>query len=119
PEVVDAIAPMLSYMLGLEEVRPHGLEPEQLKRQIAFAAQTLLERRLEQVPVLYVIEDLHWADAASVALLRDLADRLANRRLMILLSHRPESQPPSLTRAAQSIIRLVPLSVDETRALVG
>ena len=32
---------MLSYMLGVEAMRPHGLEPEQLKRQIALAARTL------------------------------------------------------------------------------
>ena len=119
PDAIEAIAPMLSYMLGVEEARPYGLEPEQLKRQIALAARTLLERRLQQLPVLYVVEDLHWADAASVDLLRDLADQLADRRLMILLSHRPEAQPPLLTRAAQSIIRLVPLSADESRRLVG
>jgi adenylate cyclase len=119
PDVIEAIAPMLSYMLGVEATRPSGLEPEQLKRQIVFAARTLLERRLQQLPVLYVVEDLHWADAASVDLLRDLADQLADQRLMILLTHRPETQLPLLTRAAQSIIRLGPLSADETRALVG
>lgn len=118
PDVAEAIAPVLNYMLGVEETRPHDLEPEQLKRQIALAARTLLERRLQQQPALFVVEDLHWADAASVDLLRDLADSLADRRLMILLSHRPDTQPPLLTRVAQSIIRLVPLSADETRTLV-
>ena len=38
---------------------------------------------------------------------------------MILLSHRPEAQPPLLARAAQSIIRLVPLSADETASAGG
>ena len=59
--------------------------PSSCKRQIALAARTLLERRLQQLPVLFVVEDLHWADAASVDLLRDLADQLADRRLMMLL----------------------------------
>jgi adenylate cyclase len=119
PEVAEAIAPVLHYVLGLDETRADGLQPEQLKRQIAFAARTLVERRLQQLPVLFVVEDLHWADAASLDLLRDLADQLADRRLMTLLTHRPETQPPLLTRAGQSIIRLAPLSVAETRALVG
>ena len=118
PEVVEEITPVLSYMLGVDEVRAHDLQPEQLKRQIALAARTLLERRLQQLPTLFVVEDLHWADAASVDLLRDLADDLADRRLMMLVSHRPDTQPPLLTRAGQSIIRLIPLSGDETRALV-
>ena len=71
------------------------------------------------MPLLFVVEDLHWADAASVDLLRDVVDHLADRRLMVLLSHRSDTRPPLVARAAQSIIRLAPLSRDETRALVG
>ncbi len=48
-----------------------------------------------------------------------LTDHLADWRLMTLLSHRPDVRPPLVTRAAQSIIRLAPLSPAETRALVG
>lgn len=119
PELAEAITQVLSYVLGLDETRTYDLEPEQLKRQIALAARLLLECRLLKQPVLFVVEDLHWTDAASVDLLRDLADHFADRRLMLLVSQRPDTQPPLLTRAGQSIIRLVPLSVDETRALVG
>ena len=39
-----------------------------------------------------VVEDLHWADAASVELLRNVVDHLADRPLMVLLSHRPEAR---------------------------
>ncbi len=117
--VADAIAPVLSYVLGVEEARPREFEPEQLRRQIALAARTLVERRLRQEPLLIVVDDLHWADAASVDLLRDVVDHLADRPLMMLLSHRPDARPPLVARAAQSIIRLVPLSPDETRGLVG
>ena len=38
---------------------------------------------------------------------------------MMLLSHRLDARPPTVARAAQSIIRLGPLSFAETRALVG
>ena len=69
-EEAEAIAPVLSYVLGVEEARPRDFEPEQLQRQIALAARTLVERRLQQEPLLIVVEDLHWADAASVDLLR-------------------------------------------------
>ena len=118
-EVAEAIAPVLSYVLGVEEARLREFEPEQLKRQIALAARTLVERRLDQVPLLFVVEDLHWADAASVDMLRDVADHFADRCLMVLVSHRSDTRPPLVARAAQSIIRLVPLSRDETLALVG
>ena len=38
---------------------------------------------------------------------------------MVLLSHRAEAPPPMVARAAQSILRLAPLSREETRVLVG
>ena len=117
-EEADAIVPVLSYVLGVEEAKPRDVEPEQLQRQIALAARALVERRLQHEPLLILVEDLHWADAASVDLLRNVVDHLADRPLMILLSHRPDARPPLVARAAQSVIRLAPLSPDETRALV-
>jgi adenylate cyclase len=115
-----AVAPVLSYVLGLEgEARPPDVEPEQLQRQIALAARTLLERRLQQGPVLIVVDDLQWADAASVDLLRHVADHLADRPVMLVLSHRPDVRPPAQARAALSALRLAPLAPDETRALVA
>ena len=78
--ITQAIAPVLSYLLGVEEACPRDLDPEQLKRQIVLAARLLVERRLEQGPLLAIVDDLHWADAASVDLLRDLADHPRPRR---------------------------------------
>ena len=118
-EEAIAIAPVLSYVLGLEEETHPDVEPEQLKRQIALAARALIERRLEKEPLLILVEDLHWADTASVDLLRNVVDQLADRPLMLLLSHRPDTKPPLVARAAHSVIRLAPLSPDETRALVA
>ena len=116
--IAQAIAPVLSYLLGVEEARPRDLDPEQLKRQIVLAARLLVERRLEQGPLLVIVDDLHWADAASVDLLRDLADQLADRRLMLLVAHRPEVRPPVMAGAEQTEIRLAALSADETRQFV-
>jgi adenylate cyclase len=118
-EEAEAIAPVLSFILGMEEARPWDVEPEQLQRQIVLAARTLVGRRVHQQPLLLVVEDLHWADTASVDLLRSVVDHLADQPLMVLLAYRPDTQPPLVGRAAQSIIRLAPLSPDETRALVG
>ena len=117
-EEAAAITPVLSYVLGLQDTVHPDVEPEQLQRQIALAARALVERRLERQPLLILVEDLHWADAASVDLLRHVADQLASCALMLLVSHRPDTRPPSVARAAQSVIRLAPLSGAETRALV-
>jgi adenylate cyclase len=118
-EEADAIAPVLSYMLGVEDAKPVDVEPEQLQRQIMLAARVLLERRVAHGPLMIVVDDLHWADSASIELLRNVVDHLVDKPLMVLLSHRPEARTPQVTRAAQTVIRLHPLSREETRALVG
>jgi adenylate cyclase len=118
-EEADAIAPALSYILGVEDAKPRDVEPEQLQRQIVLAARSLVERRVQHEPLMIVVDDLHWADSASIDLLRNVVDHLADRPLMALLSHRPEARPPQLLRAAQSVIRVHPLSRDDTRALVS
>ena len=115
----NAIVPVLGYLLGLERHGAPDIEPEQLRRQIVLAARALVERRLENTPLLVVVEDLQWADSASVELLRDVTDQLADRPLMVLLSLRPEARPPQLARAARSVIRVAPLSADETRTLIA
>jgi adenylate cyclase len=66
------LMPSLDHVIGLGAVEAgqSQVEPEQLKRQIHFAVRTLFERRLARTPVLLVVEDLHWADAASLEVLR-------------------------------------------------
>jgi adenylate cyclase len=92
------LMPPLDDVFGLSavEVGQSQIEPEQLRRQIHFAVRTLFERRLARAPILLVVEDLHWADAASLEVLRLLADRLDRSRLMIVLTHRPTFEAGAL-----------------------
>ncbi len=119
---VSRVAAVLGYVLGLgsSDVLSH-VEPEQLKRQIFLALRTLCERRLQHGPLLLVVEDLHWADAASIELLRFLVDRLADRPLMLLLTYRPVVDASTLvtSRATHTAIRLGPLPVPDTETLLG
>ena len=119
---VARLVPILGYVLGLRSGDLlHHLEPEQLKRQIFLALRTLCERRLQHGPLMLVVEDLHWADAASVEILRFLVDRLSDRPLMLLLTYRPVFDASTLatSRAAHTAIRLAPLSAADTDALLG
>ena len=70
-----------AFVLGIETRDAFAqLEPEQLKKQIFMAAWSLAEQSLLEGPLLLVVEDLHWADAASVEHLRYLVDRFRDRR---------------------------------------
>ena len=122
-EETARIAAVLGYVLGLgqEETRMRHLEPEQLKRQIFLAARALIEARLEASPLLLIVEDLHWADPASLELLRFLVDRLPDRRLMLLLAYRPTVDAAIVvsSRATHTSIRLEPLSPQDSDALLA
>jgi adenylate cyclase len=115
----DSLAVAQRYVLGLAGDSAPDIEPEQLRRQIVLAARALIERQLETAPLLVVVEDIHWADSASVDLLREIADQLADRSLMLLLSHRLDTASPPVVRATPSAIRVAPLSGDDMRTLVS
>jgi len=109
-----AMVAALAQVLGLErdDARLRHLEPEQLKRQIFLATRALVERRLAAGPLVVVVEDLHWADTASIELLGAVADRLADRPLLVLLMYRPTLEPDALgtSRAPHTAIEVTPLS---------
>ncbi|MDM0116556.1 adenylate/guanylate cyclase domain-containing protein [Variovorax sp. J22R133] len=115
----SAVSQVLNYLLGIQEGRPRDIEPEQLQRQITLAARALLERRLAQQPMLIVIDDLQWADAASVDLMREVADQLADRPLMVLAAQRPDARVPRPAHAQHRVIELGPLEDEDARALVN
>jgi adenylate cyclase len=97
------------------------LDPEQIGRQIVLGMQALLEHRLARGPLLLVVEDAHWADAASIQLLCVMADRLADRPLLVVFAARPHTGGPALAtgRAAHTVLHLEPLPATDGQALLG
>ncbi|MBB4290347.1 putative ATPase/class 3 adenylate cyclase [Rhizobium leguminosarum] len=122
-EDVEGLLPLFQHVLGLGD--PDGalrhIEPEQLRRQIFYAVRTVFERRLAQSPLLLVIEDLHWADAASLEVLRFMMDRLERSRLMLLAIYRPTSQTDPLDshRVNVTVQRLGPLAAADGQRLLA
>ena len=113
----ERVAPILAHMLG---IGPSHIEPEQLQRQILLATRLVMERRLQHGPLLLVVENVHWADAASIELLRFVADRLHDRPIMLLVTYRPGPDLAILltARAAHTTIRLMPLGDADSAALL-
>lgn len=78
-------------------------------------------------PTVVVLEDLQWADEATLDLLRYIARRLESIRCLVLATHRDGlSSDHPLRRAHGSLVgplvtrlRLPPLSVDGVRTLVA
>lgn len=58
--------------------------------QLHEAIAVLLETFSRERPIVFVIEDLHWIDAASLALLRFLMRALGSSRVLTVLTYRTE-----------------------------
>ena len=72
-------------------------ELERVQRQVQGAAQARMSRELAEalavltadMPLVLVLEDLHWSDSATVACLAYLAQRREPARLLVLGTYRP------------------------------
>lgn len=110
---VALVVPIVGYILGLQAIgQLSEIEPERLKRQIFMALRTVLARRLAQGPLVLVVEDLQWADAASIEGMVTLSDWLYQLPLLVVLSGRPAFDPAALDcgRTAHTVVRLEPLT---------
>ena len=86
------------------------------RRRLARLINTAVLER--SAPALYVVEDVHWIDEASDALLAELISVLAQNRSMVLVTHRPEYRGALLQATSTTTIGLAPLADVDTRALV-
>ena len=85
-----AVAHLLSPTSGPAE--PH-LDGEAVKRQM-FEALLGLWRRMPS-PTVFVAEDIHWADPASIELLTHLLQLVEEVPIVFLCAFRPEREAPS------------------------
>lgn len=107
--------------------RRHSSAPEQSVR-LFEAVAALLAQLAARQPLLVVVEDLHWGDEMSVALLSMLARRLAGDPVALVATARDEELfgVRAVTMMLQELerddrlvtVRLPPLSNTESRALV-
>ncbi|MBM3274541.1 MAG: AAA family ATPase, partial [Candidatus Sericytochromatia bacterium] len=92
------LADRLGHLLGLQPERPdmRSLSPRQLRTSAFLALNDLIVRLASQGPVVLSLEDLHWADDASLEWIRSLLDRLGGAAsdcpVMVLIQARPDNE---------------------------
>ncbi len=125
PELAQ-IAPRIRRVFP-ELPEPRELPPQQRRRYLFQSFAEALARAAQVRPQLYVVEDLHWADESTLALLAHLAGVLAQLPVVIVGTFRPEldEETPALRRTLEELIRvgvrplrLGGLSRDETREML-
>lgn len=102
------------------------LEPRARHERYLDAVGGLVGAFAGRAPVALVCEDVHWADAASVATLRELLPIL--EQVFVVCTSRPEHDAPgwALVAGVKEVfgddcleVALPPLSEDQSRTLVG
>jgi len=95
------------------------LDPQQRRRRALDGVKRLLLGETRVQPVIVVVEDLHWIDRETQALLDALVDSLPTSRLLLILNYRPEYGHRWGTRSFYSQIRLDPLGAGSTEELLA
>lgn len=66
-----------------------GMAGDALERLVQRSVQRVLETLTQGGPVVLVLEDLHWADASSVALIESILPLVEREPLLVLAAQRP------------------------------
>jgi len=104
-EVQSKIVSAISVLLALDKATDSPqLEGEAVQRDIYDAFNSLWRAAASHSPLVMVMDDLHWADPASVQLMIDLLPIMEEVPLLLLCSFRPERQAPAwrLKQAAET-----------------
>ena len=110
--------PLLSGLLSvpLDERFPAlAMDPEVQREKTRDLLVEVLLETAEDGPVFFVVEDLHWADPSTLAVLGLLLDQVPTTKVLALLTFRPEFTPPWPSRGHVTQIMLNRL----TRRLAG
>ncbi|WP_437579912.1 TOMM system kinase/cyclase fusion protein [Sorangium sp. So ce887] len=92
-DAVPVLAALLSIPLPERYASP--ADPPLRQKQRAFnTILSLIFELAEKRPVLFVIEDLHWADPVTIELIGALAAEIVSARVLALMTARPDFVPP-------------------------
>ena len=118
-----ALEPIVPALLALLDVpvddrQWQELDAPQRRQRTMDAVKRILLREAQVRPVLVILEDLHWIDAESRALLDSLAESLPATRLLLLVNYRPEYRHDWGSKTFYTQLRLDTLSPGSTGELL-
>jgi DNA-binding NarL/FixJ family response regulator len=121
PELATIFPALSRFARARATVFPHA------RYRTYRAVRELLERLTATKPLVLVLDDVHWADSASMELLGTLLRRPPDAAVLIAVAVRPRQVPDRLASAFERAHRLGtlhrlsigPLTRDEARHLLG
>ena len=129
-----AVAAVLGISPDLEPFMPHYLhllsipsethilpdkqQGEALRRALEEALAAIVTLTSQIKPLVVVLEDWHWADEASDAALKNLADLVAHHPIQLVVTYRPEYERHWSDPGNYSPLVLKPLEEDDTATML-
>jgi serine/threonine protein kinase len=89
--VLQAVVPDLAALIEREVPVRAEIDPEAAHRRLFAVIEGLFAR--QTVPVLVILEDLHWAGSESLRLLAHLSGRAATQPVLFVGSYRDDERP--------------------------
>ena len=114
-------AALLAEMLSLpNDGRYPTLElaPQQRRQKTLEALTAQLEVLSQSKPVLMIFEDVHWVDPTSLEALGRTVDRLRTLGVLLIITFRPEFEPPWIGRPYVTVLSLNRLGEREIIAMI-
>jgi class 3 adenylate cyclase/tetratricopeptide (TPR) repeat protein len=94
------------------------MDPDARQRQLVDFVSELGRARSAREPAVILVDDLHWIDPASDALLARVLEGVGGTRTLVLVNHRPEYRAEWMQAAGYQQIELPPLGRDATDELL-
>ncbi|MFQ5679493.1 MAG: AAA family ATPase [Gemmatimonadota bacterium] len=110
------------------EDEAEAIDPAVRRRRLFEEVTDLIRQTVRGAPVVWVVEDIHWIDAASASLLHYISRRLRDRPFLLVLSARSGTEIRETARRlmeessdslATESVELQPLSRDNIRQLLS
>ncbi|MDH3467638.1 MAG: AAA family ATPase [Gammaproteobacteria bacterium] len=91
-EIIEPVQTLLS--ISIDGRLRADTDPSETRTKIVQALLTVVEALCDRSPVFMLAEDAHWFDPSSLDFIANLTQRLAEKQLLLIVTHRPEFSPP-------------------------
>jgi pimeloyl-ACP methyl ester carboxylesterase/DNA-binding SARP family transcriptional activator len=120
PGLMPAI-PALSWLLDLsvEDVGWMRMGASQRQRSIIASFLALLTAQARRGPVVIVVDDLHWGDEESIAVIDGLVRILPSTAILLLVTYRPGFRDGWTGHSCYTLCHLDPLADEHADALLS
>lgn len=117
-EAAPDLATLLSIPVG-DRYPPTTLSPQRHRQKMIEMVLDLTTRMAREAPLLFVVEDIQWADQTTLVALDQLSERLVQDRILMVITSRPDFEAGWLERRGGTRLDLCRFAKSSAEAMIG